>query len=60
MGIRGVAPGPDTSKPHPENKIYIEAIAFNNPSIAYFNPFSERTISDKIPSLKICTVVKFK
>ena len=22
MGIRGVAPGPDTSKPHPENKIY--------------------------------------
>ena len=22
MGIRGVAPGSDTSKPHPENKIY--------------------------------------
>jgi putative transposase len=22
MGIRGVAPGPDTSKPHPEHKIY--------------------------------------
>jgi putative transposase len=22
MGIRGVAPGPDTSKPHPENKVY--------------------------------------
>ncbi len=22
IGIRGVAPGPDTSKPHPENKIY--------------------------------------
>lgn len=22
MGIRGVAPGPDTSRPHPENKIY--------------------------------------
>jgi putative transposase len=22
MGIRGVAPGPDTSKPHPQNKIY--------------------------------------
>ncbi len=22
MGIRGIAPGPDTSKPHPENKIY--------------------------------------
>ena len=22
MGIRGVAPGPDTNKPHPENKIY--------------------------------------
>jgi len=22
MGIRGVAPGPDTSKPYPENKIY--------------------------------------
>ena len=22
MGIRGVAPGPDISKPHPENKIY--------------------------------------
>jgi len=22
MGVRGVAPGPDTSKPHPENKIY--------------------------------------
>ena len=22
MGIRGIAPGPDTSKPHPENKVY--------------------------------------
>ena len=22
MGIRGIAPGPDTSKPHPEHKIY--------------------------------------
>ncbi len=22
MGIRGVAPGPDTSQPHPEKKIY--------------------------------------
>src|SRR5918992_6320495 len=22
MGIRGVAPGPDTSKPHPEHRIY--------------------------------------
>lgn len=22
MGIRGVAPGPDTSQPHPENKVY--------------------------------------
>jgi len=22
MGIRGLAPGPDTSKPHPENKVY--------------------------------------
>ena len=22
MGIRGVAPGPDISKPHPENKVY--------------------------------------
>jgi putative transposase len=22
MGIHGVAPGPDTSKPHPENKVY--------------------------------------
>ena len=22
MGIRGVAPGPDTSKPHPEHKVY--------------------------------------
>lgn len=22
MGIHGIAPGPDTSKPHPEHKIY--------------------------------------
>lgn len=32
MGIRGVAPGPDTSKPHPEHKVYpylLRGVAIN-------------------------------